>query len=64
MILYIPTNDANQLLELLNSFGENRFCEAWLHDIKQQIIEQLPKSTRAISLQVKIEDVLKQHKLL
>lgn len=64
MILYIPTRDAKQLLELLDNHGKNRFCEAWFYDIRQQIIEQLPKSTRTISLQDAIENVLKQHKLI
>lgn len=64
MILYIPTRDAKQLLELLNNHGKNSFCEAWFYDIKQQIIEQLPKSTRSISLQDTVEKVLKQHKLI
>jgi hypothetical protein len=64
MILYIPTQDAEQLLELLGNRSENGFCEAWFYDIRQQIIEQLPKSTQTISLQNAIEKVLKQHKLI
>ena len=41
MILYIPTNEAESLLEMLENFGDKRFNPSWLYDMKEQIREQM-----------------------
>lgn len=48
MILYIPTREAQELLELLSK-GKN-FNESWRNDMMWQIREQLPKSTKSVNL--------------
>ncbi len=56
MILYIPTSEAQELLELLSK-GKN-FNESWRNDMMWQIREQLPKKTKTINLSDRIKEVV------
>lgn len=56
MILYIPTREAQELLELLSK-GKN-FNESWRNDMMWQIREQLPKNTKTINLSDRIKELV------
>lgn len=56
MLLYIPTSEAQELLNLLSK-GKN-FNESWRNDMMWQIREQLPKKTKAINLSDRIKELV------
>ena len=58
MILYIPTSEAQELLELLSKVPKKTFNESWLNDMMWQIREQLPKSTKTINLSDRIKELV------
>ena len=58
MILYVPTSEASELLQLL-SIGSQRFNPSWLYDMMEQIREQMPKPTKAVNLSDEIEKQVK-----
>lgn len=58
MILYVPTREAEELLELISKYGK-KFNESWRYDMMEQIREQLPKKTTTINLSDRIREEVK-----
>lgn len=58
MILYIPTREAEELLELISKYGD-KFNMSWGYDMMEQIREQLPKNTKTVNLSDRIRQEVK-----
>lgn len=60
MILYIPTDEAEGLYELIDRLGDRHINKSVQYDLLQQIKEQMPKKTTTISLNDLVEKIVKQ----
>ena len=61
MILYVPSSEAEGMLELISKFGDKRLNMSTMYDLKEQIREQMPKQTKTVSLNDMIEEKVKMY---
>ena len=60
MILYIPTDEAEGLYELIDKLGDEHLNKSTQYDLLQQIKEQMPKKTTTVSLDDLVEKRVKR----
>ena len=61
MILYIPSSEAEGMLELISKYGDKILNMSTMYDLKEQIREQMPKKTKTVSLNDLIEEKVKMY---
>jgi len=59
MILYVPSNEAEGMLELISKHGDKILNMSTMYDIKEQIREQMPKQSKTVNLNELIEEKVK-----
>ena len=61
MILYIPSSEAEGMLELISKYGDKILNMSTMYDLKKQISEQMPKQTKTVNLNELIEKKVKMY---
>jgi hypothetical protein len=59
MILYVPSSEAEGMLELISKHGDKILHGSTMYDLKEQIREQMPKQTKTVNLNELIEEKVK-----
>lgn len=59
MILYVPSSEANGVLELISKYGDKILSTSTIYDLEEQIREQTPKQTKSVNLNELIEEKVK-----
>ena len=59
MILYVPSSEAEGMLELISKYGHKILNMSTMYDLKEQIREQMPKQTQSVNLDELIEKKVK-----
>ena len=59
MILYVPSIEAEGMLELISKHGDKILHRSTMYGLKEQIREQMPKQTKTVNLNELIEEKVK-----